>query len=126
MNRISIDLAKGKTRPWKDVQRDLGLEPSQPPEHVQAWQVALGCEVNLIAGVWEYQYQALCWRPVPDRGSGYYFKAMVLAVTAKDALHIQRVPPGWYIVTIIGTRPKGEGPDQVSALIAAVLAGGGK
>ena len=97
----------------------------QPPDWVRAWAIALNVEVNRDTREWTYFQPGEYWVPIPDRDSGDYFKAVVLAVTAMSISKF-----GDYLVRWVKLELAGEGsdPDPVSALIAAVLAskGGGK
>ena len=127
----------------------------QPPEHVQAWQLALGCEVRQVADcpslvahpigdhsghmTWRYQTRTtrayVEMKAIPDRDSGDYFKAMVLAVLngSKTLYFAPNWPMKGTYEVLIGdyreTKPDqevvGHGPDQVSALIAAISASKG-
>ena len=111
------------------------MTEQQPPEHVQAWQIALGCEVDNRGGVYWGFRTGTVWRSVPDRDSGDYFKAMVLAVLngSKTLYFAPNWPMKGTYEVLIGdyreTKPDqevvGHGPDQVSALIAAISASKG-
>ena len=112
-------------------------KPSQP-DWVRAWAIVHGCEVSEhpiydLAGAakltWYYQTgdnRSARWEYVPDRDSGDYFKAMVLAAESVCVHKVTGNVPykyeAWWNITL------GSGPDPVGALIAAVLAskGGGK
>ena len=105
------------------------MTDQQPPDWVQAWQVALGCEVFGPPGLWMYRpVQPGPVRLIPNRDSGDFFKAMVLAAKHVRFRQFDDGSHGvswWNSEDNVGN---GTGPDQVSALIAAVLAskGGGK
>ena len=104
------------------------MTDQQPPDWVQAWQVALGCEVFGPPGLWMYRpVQPGPVRFVPNRDSPEYAWGLVMALTRSGYVEIGI---DW-VVIINEAGVVGESKDQddpVSALIAAVLAskGGGK
>ena len=109
-------------------------EPSQP-DWVRAWAIALECEVYLMYDRWYYKAKDGFSLFVPDCDSGNYFKAMVLAVLngSKTLYFAPNWPMKGTYEVLIGdyreTKPDqevvGHGPDQVSALIAAISASKG-
>lgn len=103
----------------------MTTEPSQPPDWVQAWQIALGCEVLGPPGLWMYRpVQPGPVKRVPNRDSPEYAWGLVLALTRSGYVQIGT---DWAVViNKTGAYPQKGHPDPVSALIAAVLAGGGK
>ena len=101
---------------------------AQPPDHVRAWAIALSVNIRYCDNSWQYRAtDAIAWwEDVPDCDSGDYFKVMVLAA---EHMRIEKLPHGysahWDKGDLCG---QDEGADQISALIAAVLAskGGGR
>ena len=117
------------------------MNPSEAPDFVRAWQIAHETEVfygrsTPSSGYEPYRPQWEGWLdkagdgppfPIPPRDSGDYFKAMVLAVLKppQGGIRLYHEMTGKLWVDI-NNRGWYDARDPVSALIAAVLAGGGK
>ena len=96
----------------------------QLPEHVQAWQIALGCEVFGPNGLWLYRPVTGPVRIIPNRDSPEYAWGLVRAadyfcILKGDYGNGNRCLIRW-------NEGYGRGPDKLSALIAAVLASKGE
>ena len=104
------------------------MTDQQPPDWVQAWQVALGCEVFGPPGLWMYRpVQPGPVRLIPNRDSAEYAWSLV---TAADYVSITKGNYGggnkYAVSWKKGMAWTEKGPDPVSALIAAVLASKGE
>ena len=118
-------------------------EPSadslKPPDYVRAWAIAHGCEVHTHHDTglespghpgWYWadptESFSVCKAAVPPRDSGDYFKGLVMA--AEFLTIVKADYGGGYKYFVRWNDSAGKGPDQVSALIAAILEskGGGK
>ena len=97
-------------------------EQLSQPDYVRAWAIAHNREAHTKDGL-HYHMRGGVGERVPDLDSGDYFKAVVLAaesVCIHKSTGTRTFYEAWWNHTM------GEGPDPVSALIAAVLAGGEK